>query len=107
MSNTNEPTTGDQVRRVVCAAIRSDSGQLLLGIRHYSRDMQQQIDNRSDGHTFLNRTGSDQGFVDQYGWYMTRAQAYDIANAAGQIRRPGACRIDEEGTGYLFSEALY
>ena len=107
MSNTNEPSSSDQVRRVVCAAIRADNGRLLLGIRHYSRDMQQQIDNRSDGHTFLNRTGADQGFVDQYGWYMTRAQAYDIANAAGQIRRPGACRIDEEGTGYLFSEALY
>lgn len=56
-------------RRVVCAAIRASDGSLLLGIRHYSRDMHEQIDRRylSDGWKFCNRLDEDQGFVDQHG----------------------------------------
>lgn len=89
-------------RRVVCAAIRAADGELLLGIRHYSPDMHRQISMRVDGAKFLNRHDPDQGFVDQWGRYMTREEAFVAASKAGQIVRPQACR---DGT--LYSEGLY
>lgn len=72
-------------RRVVCAAIRAEDGDLLLGVRHYSADMHVQINARRDGERFCHRGGEDQGFVDQYGKYMTRGEAAEVAIAAGQV----------------------
>lgn len=93
---------GRRVRRVVCAAIRAEDGSLLLGIRHYSSDMHEQIAERREGWKFLRRNGDDQGFVDQRGEYMTRRQAWNVAEAAGQVRRAG-----HDGDGVLYSEDLY
>jgi hypothetical protein len=93
-------------RRVVCAAIRAADGELLLGIRHYSRDMHRQIEARTDGAKFQGRLDEDQGFVDQYGNWMTREEAYQVANAAGQIVRPEACGNGLNGP-KLYSEGLY
>jgi hypothetical protein len=46
-----------------------------------------------------------QGFIDQFGVYMTRQEAWKVAEAAGQILyRCGGDTIDG---GYLFSENLY
>ena len=90
------------VRRVVCAAIRADDGVVLLGVRHYSTDMHAQIHARTDGAKFCHRSGDDQGFVDQRGEYMTRRQAWNVAEAAGQVRRAG-----HDGEGVLYSEHLY
>lgn len=59
-------------RRVVCAAIRAADGEVLLGIRHYSRDMHAQIAARKDGAKFTHRLDEDQGFVDQFGVFMSR-----------------------------------
>ena len=89
-------------RRVVCAAIRADNGGLLLGIRHYSADMHAQLAQRLDREQFYHRHDSDQGFVDQWGVFMTRDEAYAVAMAAGQIIRPQACQGEQ-----LYSEALY
>jgi hypothetical protein len=44
----------------------------------------------------------EQGFVDQYGNFMTREEAWEIAQAAGQIRRP-----EGGAPGTLYSEHLY
>ena len=66
-------------RRVVCAAIRASDGELLLGIRHYSPDMHKQIAQRMDGHKFKSRMDENQGFVDQWGKWMSRAEAYQVA----------------------------
>lgn len=93
-------------RRVVCAAIRAADGHLVLGIRHYSRDMHAQIEQRIDGAHFLRRRDPDQGFVDQYGVYMTREEAYQVALAAGQIRYPERCGQGLDGP-KLYSEGLY
>lgn len=93
-------------RRVVCAAIRAADGSLLLGIRHYSRDMHEQINYRRDGPMFKHRHDEDQGFVDQYGVYMSREEAYQVALAAGQIKRPLACGYGLNGP-KLYSEGLY
>ena len=93
-------------RRVVCAAIRAADGSLLLGIRHYSRDMHEQIRQRDDGAMFKHRHDPDQGFVDQFGAYMTREEAYQVAKAAGQILHPSACGNGLDGP-KLYSEGLY
>lgn len=94
-------------RRVVCAAIRADDGELLIGIRHYSADMNTQIFHRADGGKFWDRHDPDQGFVDQWGVYMTREQAFTVARDNGQIIRPEGlgCRIEDATQ--LYSEALY
>lgn len=90
------------LRRVVCAAIRADDGELLLGIRHYSADMHRQIDKRTDGKKFVRRPDDHQGFVDQHGVYMDRREAFDVAAKADQIIRWNACE-----RGRLYSEGLY
>ena len=65
-----------------------------------------QLNHRDDAKQFMHRQGDDQGFVDQYGVYMTRQEAYTVAEAAGQLRFPQACLMSAEG-GILYSEALY
>jgi hypothetical protein len=90
------------VRRVVCAAVRSDDGDVLVGVRHYSPDMHAQIHARRDGAKFCHRFDDDQGFVDQRGAYMTREEAHAVATQRGQIVR--RCAGDETR---LFSENLY
>jgi hypothetical protein len=94
------------VRRIVCAAIRAPDGEVLLGVRHYSADMHRQIECRRDGEKFAHRHDEDQGFVDQHGAFLTREEAYVVAQAAGQIVRPQACGEGLKGP-KLYSEGLY
>lgn len=89
-------------RRVVCAALRAADGDVLIGIRHYSADMVAQMQARHDGDKFRRLSAGGQGFVDQQGVYMTRRQAWAVAEAAGQVRR-----LDPEDAGVLYSEDLY
>ena len=89
------------MRRIVCAAIRAEDGDLLLGIHHYSQDMLKEIEARPDGEKFYHRHKPDQGFVDQSGIYLTRDEAWIVAEAAGQIIR------DCSNPGTLYSENLY
>lgn len=86
---------------MVCAALRAADGDILIGIRHYSKDMHALIDKRYMG-KFMFLGDAHQGFVDQYGVYMNREEAYKVAEAAGQILYPEAC-IGKK----LYSEALY
>lgn len=89
-------------RLVVCAALRAEDGDILLGIRHYSPDMHRNIEARAYGEKFLRLSDENQGFVDQWGKYMSREEAYTVALEAGQIRYQYAC-----SHGRLYSEALY
>lgn len=84
--------------RVVCAALRHNSGEILCGPRHFDGIMQARIAFDPFGHW----RAAEQGFVDQRGNFLTREQAYLVAKAAGQIIR--RCGGDE---GTLFSENLY
>lgn len=93
-------------RRVVCAAIRAADGDVLLGIRHYSMDMHRQIEARSDGKKFAHRHDENQGFIDQRGVYMSREEAFQVAEAAGQIYDREACGTGLNGP-KLYSEGLY
>jgi hypothetical protein len=90
-------------RRVVCAAIRAENGDVIVGIRHYSTDMLYQIRNRPDGNRFVNRFDDDQGFVNTWGEYLTREEAYVVAVHNKQIFRS----TPFTGIGKLDSEALY
>lgn len=94
------------LRRVVCAAIRAADGTVLLGIRHYSGDMHEQIRQRTDGEKFKHRHDEDQGFVDQHGEFMDRYEAYLVASLAGQIVNRDACGRGIAGP-KLYSEGLY
>lgn len=86
------------MRKVVCAANRSVCGIVVCGARHWDSVMHQQIE----------LIGPDkfrqceQGFIDQFGAFMTREEAHAVATAAGQIIK--RCGGDEHR---LYSENLY
>ncbi len=94
------------IRRVVCAAVRAADGELILGIRHYSPDMHRQIAQRTDGAKFMGRHYEDQGFVDQWGQWMTREEAYQVAKDTDRLTFPEACATGLDGD-RLYSEGLY
>lgn len=94
------------IRRIVCAAIRAADGELLVGIRHYSPDMRKQIEKRQGGEKFCHRHDEDQGFVDQWGGWISREDAYQLAAANGQLLYPAACGHGLHGP-KLYSEGLY
>lgn len=98
----NEP----KQRRIVCAALRASDGSLLLGIRHYSRDMHEQIAARKDGMKFEHLLDDQQGFVDQHGAFMSRDEAYRVARDAGQLVYPDRCGDGLDGM-KLYSEGIY
>lgn len=84
-----------EIRRVSMAANIVD-GHLIVGNRHFCPIMCMQInllglDDRQHDIRF------DQGFVDQWGIYMSRQEAWDVAKARGQIKQ-----VFQEGV--LFSE---
>lgn len=85
-------------RRVVCAAILFDNGDLLVGPRHFDAVM----------HAQAERYGIDrqrehvQGFLDQRGEFLTREDAFVVATEAKQIIRPWAAASNR-----LYSECLY
>lgn len=74
-------------RVVVCAAIRGKTGGIICGPRHYDSLMHDQIERMpiSAARIFFHRSGNDQGFVDNFGVYMTREEALAVAEAAGQV----------------------
>lgn len=84
-------------RRVVCAAIRKN-GFMALGPRHFDRVMHDQI-----GELPFPMRDAEEGFIDQWGRFMTREEAFEVASAAGQIRQKTGNLSSRE----LFSEDLY
>ena len=86
-------------QRVVCAACKYDNGVMLVGPRHFDAVMRDQYERygltQDEGKCV-------QGFLDQYGNFLTREEAHKIAVANGQRRY--RCGGDETR---LFSENLY
>ena len=83
-------------RRIVCAANRHrDSGRIICGARHWDNIMRSQV---KEGEKF---TGWDQGFIDQFGDFLDRQEAWIVAAEQDQIRRLVSA------TGTLYSENLY
>lgn len=104
------------LNRIVCAANRSPDGILITSARHWDEAMHatydklkseymildDYIDGRPEfpeGHEF------EQGFIDKFGQFKTRTEAWVIAEAAGQIIREVGGNATDGGT--LYSENLY
>lgn len=85
-------------RRVVCAIAQHRSGVILCSPRHFDSTAYQLIDAIGFAEGWHD---ANQGFVDQWGVFMTREEAHVVATEANQIiRRCG-------GDGVLYSENLY
>ncbi len=91
------PKPDKPIRMVVCAANRlpylhlpeDEVGfYLVLGPRHFSPTMHLHIDAMVTAGcgTRADWRGSKQGFIDQWGQFMTREEAWTVAVAAGQVR---------------------
>lgn len=84
-------------RRIVCAAMRKE-GRIVTGARHYDKVMRSQME-AAEGLVWWR--GCRQGFIDQFGDFIDREEAWKIAEEQEQIRR------DVASKGVLFSENLY
>lgn len=83
--------------RIVCAANRKRfTGEVVLGIRHWDAFMNK-LDTEGDP--------VEQGFIDNRGNFLTRVEAWKVAEAAGQIIRRVSGDAKDGGT--LYSENLY
>lgn len=99
--------------RIVCAAVRC-AGKVICGPRHFDHVMWATILGMSleDFDKFRQDQlpppsvsvwgRGEEGFVDQFGTFHSRRDAWDIAEARGQITRDLKC-----GGGVLYSEHLY
>lgn len=86
-------------RRVVCAALRCANGRIICGARHFDPIMRAQI-TASEGYGVWRL--ADQGFIDNFGRFLSREAAHQIAWEQDQIRH--RCGGDAKR---LFSENLY
>jgi hypothetical protein len=94
--------TQTKLRVVVCAANRSrKTERIVCGARHWDDTMRQQALNGSPTLTDEWR-GAEQGFIDQWGRFMTRKEAWVVAETAGQIKYAAPF-----SKGVLYSEDLY
>lgn len=85
-------------RRVVCAACRI--GEVVIaGARHFDTVMHSQLEAMDMDRD--KRGDAEQRFIDQFGIFLTRQEAFVLAEAKGQIKEKKNVR------GTLFSEDLY
>ena len=86
---------------IVCAAIKLHDGTVICAPRHGGplvATLLLRIGERS-----FSSKDEDQGFVDQFGNFHTREEAYIVAKRNGQIRREVSTGLKNK----LFSEHLY
>ena len=90
-------------RRVVCAAMRcKKTGKIIASVRLWDEICHQAFPNEEAIFDF----DDEQGFLDNRYNFLTREEAWPIAEAAGQIiRRVGG--DFPNGKGRLYSENLY
>ncbi len=85
---------------MVCAACRFADGTVVLGPRHFDDTMHAVIGKLGLGNRYY-CGGAEQGFVDQWGRFMSRQEAFSVASEMKQL----LAEPSVEGT--LFSEDLY
>jgi hypothetical protein len=93
------PNMTIQIRRVACAAMKMEDGLIVPGARHYSPDMRAVL-LRIYGEKYHLKV-VEQGFIDTWGDFLTREEAWERAVEYGQIIRDCGC------PGTLYSENLY
>lgn len=102
-AHTRGMSGGEVSARIVCAAIRNvESGLVLAGARHFDTVMVCVVRYLKEREHLFDW---EQGFIDQFGNFLTRQEAWTVAEAAGQIdiERNGG----EHSRGTLYSEGLY
>jgi hypothetical protein len=88
--------------RVVCAALlNTKTGEVICGARHFDTVMMQIIEAMGPVAKTNWRT-AQQGFIDQFGNFLSREEARVVAEREGQIIRRFSCPEH-----MLFSEHLY
>ena len=92
----------EETRRVVCAANKTKNGTVLLGARHWDTWMVKQADLQG-----IRGGNEEQGFIDQYGNFLTRKEAWVIAKRQNQIMRYVGNQSSESVDDILWSENLY
>jgi hypothetical protein len=103
VSDSNSPEERTK-RVVVCAAVKLASGQVICGVRHFDELMLQSMPpNTEQGRAQL--AGHEQGFVDNRYRFLSRAEAWHLAESAGQIDPDSPAYRGIRGS--LFSEDLY
>ena len=88
-------TTQRTQRRVVCAALKKGA-VIICGPRHFDTTMHEQI-----ARVGINMRDAKQGFIDQWGKFMDRVEALEVAKASNQIL------VKTHPEYELFSEDLY
>lgn len=87
-------------RRVVCAAILMNDGEIVPGVRHYSTDMRRLMQRLYGGKYWKHE--AKQGFIDTKGKFLGREEAFVLARDSGQCPH-----LPHDGIACLFSEDLY
>ena len=97
MSEDWKPDYNVTPRIIVCAAM-SKEGRIVTGSRHFDQVMRSQME-ASEGIKWWRNC--EQGFIDQFGDFLNRDDAWVVAEEQDQIRR------DVSTKGHLYSENLY
>jgi hypothetical protein len=97
------PEASPVKRHVVCAAVKFTSGLVITGARHWDDVMRDVVYHMAGDWTEFRtkHIEESQGFIDQYGDYMTREEAAFVVNSNKQPHR------SEVVPHTLFSEDLY
>ena len=82
--------------KIVCSALKDSNGAIILGARHFDSLMVETLKNGSYSEPF------EQGFIDQFGVFYRREDAFKIAQKNNQILNKSP-----HNTKLLFSENLY
>lgn len=90
----------DERTLIVCSAAMSPAGKVVCSIRHGDEHFYNQVDN---GKGVKHYHDWVQGFVTNTGAFVTREEAWVIAERQGQIRNKLPCDSSKE----LYSENLY
>ena len=91
--------SSDGIKRVVCAAIRHVDGRIVASPRHFDMTAYNIVMQFPDKETWR---GAEQGFVNTWGEWLTREEAWLVADANDQI-----IKDRDWQTGILHSEHLY
>lgn len=94
-----------EMQRIVCAAYVMEDGRIVSGVRHLSPDMRSTMKAiyGDKYHLKISRAHHSGGFIDQFGNYLDRNEAWAVAKKQNQIK----IVLDHLKDGPLFSEHLY
>ena len=91
------------MEKIICAAVKTSTGKIYYGHRHsHAREaMHDELTWEMSRKEILEKVKYEQGFVSNLGNFLTREEAWKVAEAAGQIKQQSG------GNGTLYSEDIY